>query len=205
MPREEGSSERELEMSTKRRCGIGVIDEGPPTPWWNAARLRRRGRTKGLTSPVSGKMAGPNPESRVRRSERLGQLLGISGRRTRSFESASPNYREAFHAFRISGLPPEAIHSSVAWRATQRDWFLPRKTIFRRKREAAMRPWSAELNSAMVRFAGNRHRSRQGHLPDLSRYALQPEQTPYKDHIAASFHAAAQWVTPTLGIIRVFA
>jgi uncharacterized protein (TIGR02453 family) len=87
------------------------------------------------------------------------------------------------------GFPPEAMQffRGLA-RNNNRDWFLPRKTIFEESVKQPMRHLVAELNAAMVKFAPEYVTD-----PDKAIYRIyrdtrfSPDKTPYKDHIAASF------------------
>ena len=88
------------------------------------------------------------------------------------------------------GFPREAIQflRGLA-RNNNRDWFLPRKTIFEERVKQPMRELVAELNAAMMGFAPEYVTD-----PDKAIYRIyrdtrfSPDKTPYKDHIAASFH-----------------
>src|ERR1017187_10944542 len=85
------------------------------------------------------------------------------------------------------GFPREAIQffRGLA-RNNNRDWFLPRKTIFEERVKQPMRELVAELNAAMMGFAPEYVTD-----PDKAIYRIyrdtrfSPDKTPYKDHIAA--------------------
>src|ERR1017187_8869015 len=87
------------------------------------------------------------------------------------------------------GFPREAIQffRGLA-RNNNRDWFLPRKTIFEERVKQPMRELVAELNAAMMGFAPEYVTD-----PDKAIYRIyrdtrfSPDKTPYKDHLAASF------------------
>ena len=74
-------------------------------------------------------------------------------------------------------------------RHNNRDWFLPRKTIFEAQVKQPMRDLVSELNAAMLGFAPEYITD-----PDKAIYRIyrdtrfSQDKTPYKDHIAASFH-----------------
>ena len=88
------------------------------------------------------------------------------------------------------GFPREAIQffRGLA-RNNNRDWFLPRKTIFEDQVKQPMRELVAELNAALMGFAPEYVTD-----PDKAIYRIyrdtrfSQDKTPYKDHIAASFH-----------------
>jgi uncharacterized protein (TIGR02453 family) len=88
------------------------------------------------------------------------------------------------------GFPREAIgfFRGLA-RHNNREWFLPRKTTFEDKVKQPMRELVAGLNAAMMRFAPEYVTD-----PDKAIYRIyrdtrfSQDKTPYKDHIAASFH-----------------
>ena len=79
---------------------------------------------------------------------------------------------------RFPGFPPEALEffRGLA-RNNNRDWFLPRKAVFEEQVKQPMRELVDGAEPALARLrAGVRHRSRQGHLPLLSRHAFQQGQ-----------------------------
>jgi uncharacterized protein (TIGR02453 family) len=88
------------------------------------------------------------------------------------------------------GFPPEAIQffRGLA-RHNNREWFLPRKAIFEDQVKQPMRQLVSKLNAAMMGFAPEYVTD-----PDKAIYRIyrdtrfSQDKTPYKDHIAASFH-----------------
>lgn len=88
------------------------------------------------------------------------------------------------------GFPREAIQffRGLA-RNNNREWFLPRKTIFDDQVKQPMRQLVSVLNEAIVGFAPEYVTD-----PDKAIYRIyrdtrfSQDKTPYKDHIAASFH-----------------
>jgi len=88
------------------------------------------------------------------------------------------------------GFPREAIQFFRGLtRNNNRDWFLPRKTIFEDQVKQPMRQLVSDLNEAIVEFAPEYVTD-----PDKAIYRIyrdtrfSKDKTPYKDHIAASFH-----------------
>ena len=88
------------------------------------------------------------------------------------------------------GFPREALQFFRGLsRNNNRDWFLPRKAIFEEQVKLPMRQLVSELNAAMMAFAPEYVTD-----PDKAIYRIyrdtrfSPDKTPYKDHIAASFH-----------------
>jgi uncharacterized protein (TIGR02453 family) len=87
------------------------------------------------------------------------------------------------------GFPPEAIQffRGLA-RHNNRDWFLPRKTIFEAQVKQPMRQLVAELNAAMTGFAPEYVTDPEKAIYRIYRDTrFSKDKTPYKDHIAASF------------------
>src|ERR1035441_8873831 len=88
------------------------------------------------------------------------------------------------------GFPREAIEffRGLA-RHNNREWFLPRKAIFEAQVKQPMRELVAALNAALMGFAPDYVTD-----PDKAIYRIyrdtrfSQDKTPYKDHIAASFH-----------------
>ncbi len=88
------------------------------------------------------------------------------------------------------GFPQEGIEflSKLA-RNNRREWFQPRKAIFDEKVKQPMRDLVAEVNRALAAFAPDYVSD-----PDKAIYRIyrdtrfSSDKTPYKDHIAASFH-----------------
>src|SRR5208283_5236216 len=88
------------------------------------------------------------------------------------------------------GFPREAIQffRGLA-RNNDREWFLPRKTIFEDQVKQPMRQLVSELNEAIMGFAPEYVTD-----PDKAIYRIyrdtrfSQDKTPYKDHIAASFY-----------------
>ena len=88
------------------------------------------------------------------------------------------------------GFPREALQFFRGLsRNNNRDWFLPRKAIFEEQVKQPMRQLVSGLNAAMMTFAPEYVTD-----PDKAIYRIyrdtrfSPDKTPYKDHIAASFH-----------------
>jgi uncharacterized protein (TIGR02453 family) len=87
------------------------------------------------------------------------------------------------------GFPPEAMQffRGLA-RHNNRDWFLPRKTIFEAQVKQPMRQLVAELNAAMQGFAPEYVTDPEKAIYRIYRDTrFSKDKTPYKDHIAASF------------------
>lgn len=91
---------------------------------------------------------------------------------------------------RFPGFPPEALDffRGLA-RHNNRDWFQPRKPIFEEQVKRPMRELVEALNGALQGFAPEYITD-----PDKAIYRIyrdtrfSKDKTPYKDHIAASFH-----------------
>jgi len=88
------------------------------------------------------------------------------------------------------GFPAEGIQFFRSlMRNNRREWFQPRKQIFEEKLKAPMRELVLEVNREMARFAPEYVTD-----PDKAIYRIyrdtrfSKDKTPYKDHIAASFH-----------------
>lgn len=94
------------------------------------------------------------------------------------------------------GFPPEAVQFFRGLtRHNNRDWFQPRKAIFEEKVKQPMRELVGAVNRAMTTFAPEFATD-----PDRAIYRIyrdtrfSKDKTPYKDHIAASFHRRAAWI-----------
>ncbi len=91
------------------------------------------------------------------------------------------------------GFPPEApqFFRGLA-RHNDRDWFQPRKLLFEEKVKQPMRALVEALNGELRQFAPDYVTD-----PDKAIYRIyrdtrfSKDKTPYKDHIAASFHRRA--------------
>ena len=91
---------------------------------------------------------------------------------------------------RFPGFPPEALEffRSLA-RHNNRDWFTPRKPVFEERVKQPMRQLVEALNRDLQGFAPEYVTD-----PDKAIYRIyrdtrfSPDKTPYKEHIAASFH-----------------
>ena len=89
----------------------------------------------------------------------------------------------------FTGFPPEAMQffRGLA-RNNNRDWFLPRKSIFEEKVKQPMRELVELVNAGMQRYAPDHVNE-----PDKAIYRFyrdtrfSKDKTPYKDHIAATF------------------
>jgi uncharacterized protein (TIGR02453 family) len=88
------------------------------------------------------------------------------------------------------GFPPEALTFFRGLsRHNNRDWFQPRKALFEEKVKGPMRQLVEALNGELRQFAPNFVTD-----PDKAIYRIyrdtrfSKDKTPYKDHIAASFH-----------------
>ena len=91
---------------------------------------------------------------------------------------------------RFPGFPPEALDFFRELRNNnQRDWFQPRKMLYEEQVKRPMRELVETLNRALAPFAPEYATD-----PDKAVYRIyrdtrfSPDKTPYKDHIAASFH-----------------
>jgi uncharacterized protein (TIGR02453 family) len=91
---------------------------------------------------------------------------------------------------RFPGFPPEALQFFRDLRNNNnRDWFQPRKAHFEDQVKRPMRELVEALNGALSGFAPEYVTD-----PDKAVYRIyrdtrfSPDKTPYKDHIAASFH-----------------
>jgi len=91
---------------------------------------------------------------------------------------------------RFPGFPPEALAFFRELRANNhRDWFQPRKAVFEEKVKQPMRQLVEALNGALAGFAPEYVTD-----PEKAVYRIyrdtrfSADKTPYKDHIAASFH-----------------
>jgi len=91
---------------------------------------------------------------------------------------------------RFAGFPPEALEFFRELRRNNnRDWFQPRKALFEEQVKLPMRRLVEALNGALEGFAPEYVTD-----PDKAVYRIyrdtrfSPDKTPYKDHIAASFH-----------------
>jgi uncharacterized protein (TIGR02453 family) len=91
------------------------------------------------------------------------------------------------------GFPKEGIQFFRSlMRNNRREWFQPRKPIFEEKLKQPMRELVAEINREMARFAPEYVTD-----PDKAIYRIyrdtrfSKDKTPYKNHIAASFHRRA--------------
>jgi len=91
---------------------------------------------------------------------------------------------------RFPGFPPEALKFFRDLRNNNhRDWFQPRKALYEEQVKRPMRELVAALNGALADFAPEYVTD-----PDKAVYRIyrdtrfSPDKTPYKDHIAASFH-----------------
>ena len=91
---------------------------------------------------------------------------------------------------RFPGFPPEALDFFRELRKhNERDWFQPRKALFEERVKLPMRQLVEALNAALAGFAPHYVTD-----PDKAIYRIyrdtrfSPDKTPYKDHIAASFH-----------------
>jgi len=90
----------------------------------------------------------------------------------------------------FNGFPPEGIDffRKLA-RNNRREWFQPRKAIFEQQVKEPMRRLVEEVNRSLSRFAPDYVTE-----PDKAIYRIyrdtrfSNDKTPYKDHIAASFH-----------------
>jgi len=90
----------------------------------------------------------------------------------------------------FAGFPKEGIDffRKLA-RNNRREWFQPRKTIFEEQVRQPMRTLVEAVNRALARFAPDYVTD-----PDKAIYRIyrdtrfSNDKTPYKDHIAASFH-----------------
>jgi uncharacterized protein (TIGR02453 family) len=94
------------------------------------------------------------------------------------------------------GFPPEAAQFFRGLvRHNNRDWFQPRKAIFEEKVKQPMREVVGAVNQAMKTFAPEFVTD-----PDRAIYRIyrdtrfSKDKTPYKDHIAASFHRRTAWI-----------
>ena len=88
------------------------------------------------------------------------------------------------------GFPPEGIQFFRSlMRNNRREWFQPRKQIFEEKLKQPMRDLVIAVNREMARFAPEYVTD-----PDKAIYRIyrdtrfSQDKTPYKNHIAASFH-----------------
>jgi uncharacterized protein (TIGR02453 family) len=91
---------------------------------------------------------------------------------------------------RFAGFPPEALKFFRDLRKNNsRDWFQPRKALYEEQVKQPMRELVEALNRALATFAPEYVTD-----PDKAVYRIyrdtrfSPDKTPYKDHIAASFH-----------------
>ena len=91
---------------------------------------------------------------------------------------------------RFPGFPPEALKFFRDLRKNNnRDWFQPRKELFEEQVKRPMRELVEALNRALATFAPECVTD-----PDKAVYRIyrdtrfSKDKTPYKDHIAASFH-----------------
>lgn len=91
---------------------------------------------------------------------------------------------------RFPGFPPEALDFFRELRNNNhRDWFQPRKALYEEQVKRPMRELVEALNRALAPFAPEYATD-----PDKAVYRIyrdtrfSPDKTPYKDHIAASFH-----------------
>jgi uncharacterized protein (TIGR02453 family) len=94
---------------------------------------------------------------------------------------------------RFPGFPPEALTFFRELRSNNnRDWFQPRKTHYEEQVKRPMRELVEALNRALADFSPDYITD-----PDKAVYRIyrdtrfSPDKTPYKDHIAASFHRRA--------------
>jgi uncharacterized protein (TIGR02453 family) len=88
------------------------------------------------------------------------------------------------------GFPPEApqFFRSLA-RNNRREWFQPRKEIFEEKVKAPMRAMVEALNAELRKFAPAFVTDPEKAIYRIYRDTrFSKDKTPYKDHIAASFH-----------------
>ena len=88
------------------------------------------------------------------------------------------------------GFPPEALQFFRGLvRNNKREWFQPRKPVFEEKVKQPMRALVEALNGELRGFAPQYVTD-----PDKAIYRIyrdtrfSPNKTPYKDHVAASFH-----------------
>jgi uncharacterized protein (TIGR02453 family) len=91
------------------------------------------------------------------------------------------------------GFPKEGIQFFASlMRNNRREWFQPRKHIFEAQLKQPMRELVMQINREMARFAPEYVTD-----PDKAIYRIyrdtrfSADKTPYKDHIAASFHRRA--------------
>jgi uncharacterized protein (TIGR02453 family) len=91
---------------------------------------------------------------------------------------------------RFPGFPPEALDFFRELRNNNnRDWFQPRKALYEERVKRPMRELVEALNRALATFSPEHVTD-----PDKAVYRIyrdtrfSPDKTPYKDHIAASFH-----------------
>jgi uncharacterized protein (TIGR02453 family) len=88
------------------------------------------------------------------------------------------------------GFPKEGIQFFRSlMRNNRREWFQPRKQIFEDKLKQPMRELVMELNREMARFAPEYVTDPEKAIYRIYRDTrFSKDKTPYKDHIAASFH-----------------
>jgi uncharacterized protein (TIGR02453 family) len=94
---------------------------------------------------------------------------------------------------RFPGFPQEGIEFfRKLQKNNRREWFQPRKDIFETQLKQPMRELVHEVNREMARFAPEYVTD-----PDKAIYRIyrdtrfSKDKTPYKDHIAASFHRSS--------------
>ena len=94
---------------------------------------------------------------------------------------------------RFPGFPPEALQFFRSLkRNNNRDWFQPRKDTFEEKVKQPMRDLVEALNGAMKSFAPEYATDPAKAIYRIYRDTrFSKDKTPYKDHIAASFHSRA--------------
>jgi uncharacterized protein (TIGR02453 family) len=88
------------------------------------------------------------------------------------------------------GFPPEGIRFFRSlMRNNRRDWFQPRKQIFEEQLKQPMRELVLAVNREMARFAPDYVTDPEKAIYRIYRDTrFSKDKTPYKDHIAASFH-----------------